>query len=784
MKASRAFLIALVLVMLISACQPSFATPSPTETEAPVAVTEAPVVEESTASSDPTLVDDFEATDLATGQDQYATVGFLTWSDGSPVSIEIVEGGSEVENPPDMPDGNHFIKVSTEIRSGGWGGFSHAFANASLDKWITQDWSAYEGISMWIYGNNTGGSVFIDLLENRAPDSAGDDAERWTYNIIDDFEGWQHFEMPFTEFRRKDIGNGAPNDGQDLVEVHGYAFGAFGSTEMGAQVNYIDDVRLYGIAPIKPLEVTFQKENYSSREGSPVKMTISLNKPSDTPVSVVASMAESQSIANRDYVFEPTKLTFAPGETKISFEINILDDQISDDLEQSVVALSQPEGAIVGLPGRAILTIRDDDPVTPGLIYDFETPPHFVTNEAVSLSLLDIPAGDKLALPDQAETVSVLMVNASKGNGLMSQRFTVPQDWSDKNGLSFWWYGTGSNDKIDVNLQTNQSIRENQDKVLVWSDEFNGPAGASPNFGLWQPELGDGKLNGLPGWGNSELEYYTANPENVSMDGEGNLVITAKQTDPQTNTLQCWYDACEYTSARLITRDAAEFKFGRIEARLKLPTGQGIWPAFWMLGTDLNTVGWPQSGEIDIMELVGRSPDTAYGTIHGPGYAGGASIGSEYKLDSGIFADDFHTFAIEWAPDRIDWYVDDFNFFSATPDTIPAGTEWVYNHPFFIILNIAVGGNFPGNPDATSVYPQTMSVDYVRVYQMPAKYDTYTYSFRDNFTGWQQIDIPFDEMKGKPDATALGNIWQLDFSLAPKSDSVFYMKDLKFIVGE
>jgi hypothetical protein len=174
----------------------------------------------------------------------------------------------------------------------------------------------------------------------------------------------------------------------------------------------------------------------------------------------------------------------------------------------------------------------------------------------------------------------------------------------------------------------------------------------------------------------------------------------------------------EYTSARLITKNKLSLQYGRFEARLKLPYGQGIWPAFWMLGNDIDSVGWPQCGEVDIMENIGKEPAIIHGTIHGPGYSGGSGLSSSYSLPNNQpFADSFHTFAVEWEPNVVRFYCDGILYKTRTPADLPAGKTWVYNHPFFIIMNVAVGGGWPGNPDATTVFPQTMLVDYVRVYQ-------------------------------------------------------------------
>lgn len=248
-----------------------------------------------------------------------------------------------------------------------------------------------------------------------------------------------------------------------------------------------------------------------------------------------------------------------------------------------------------------------------------------------------------------------------------------------------------------------------QVRKFSFSDEFNGPAGSPVDSSKWTLETGGW------GWGNQELEYYTNSTANSFHNGLGSLVIRAVKLSPPL-TLSCWYGPCQYTSARMITKQKFEGKYGRFEARIKIPRGQGIWPAFWLLGNDIDTVGWPACGEIDIMENIGREPNIVHGTIHGPGYSGGAGIGGQYVLQGGgAFADEFHVYAIEWSNGRITWYVDGIAYRTITSAEIPSGTQWVFDHPFFIILNVAVGGSWPGNPDGTTVFPQEMLIDYVRV---------------------------------------------------------------------
>jgi beta-glucanase (GH16 family) len=248
--------------------------------------------------------------------------------------------------------------------------------------------------------------------------------------------------------------------------------------------------------------------------------------------------------------------------------------------------------------------------------------------------------------------------------------------------------------------------------TLAWSDEFNGPAGSAVDGTKWVAEIG----NGSNGWGNQQREYNTNSTKNASMDGAGNLVITAIR-ESLGKRYRCWYGECQYTSARLKTQGRFEQAYGRFEARIRVPFGQGIWPAFWMLGNNIQTAGWPACGEIDIMEHIGREPYNVYGTIHGPGYSGAGGIGAPYTLTSARFTDDFHVFAVEWEPNQIRWYVDGQLYQTRTPADLPPGSAWVFDHPHFIILNLAVGGYWPGDPDSTTVFPQKLYVDYVRVYR-------------------------------------------------------------------
>ena len=232
---------------------------------------------------------------------------------------------------------------------------------------------------------------------------------------------------------------------------------------------------------------------------------------------------------------------------------------------------------------------------------------------------------------------------------------------------------------------------------LFWSDEFSGK---TINPLVWNYDIGGS------GWGNNELEYYTNSSKNVFVTN-GYLVIEARKETYKTNN---------YTSARLLSKDKKSFTYGRIDFRAKLPKGQGIWPALWMLGSNISTKSWPACGEIDIMELLGHEPQKTYGTIHW-GAAGGPSthIGGNYLLNSQTFSDSFHVFSLLWETNKLSFLIDNIPFFSA--DKSQVNGDFPFDKPFFFIMNVAVGGNWPGNPDTTTIFPQRMIVDYVRVFQ-------------------------------------------------------------------
>jgi beta-glucanase (GH16 family) len=308
-----------------------------------------------------------------------------------------------------------------------------------------------------------------------------------------------------------------------------------------------------------------------------------------------------------------------------------------------------------------------------------------------------------LILSPGTVTNTVANLVAPAGTAYVRYQVVFAQGKDNANGsmcfddLALNWFGT----PLPPGVQWN----------IVWSDEFNQPDGSAPDSTKWGYNTGAGV------WGNNELECYTSRTNNARIVG-GQLVIEADQES---------YLSSSYTSARLVTKGKWSWAYGRMEARIKIPRGQGIWPAFWMLGTNINSVSWPTCGEIDIMENIGKTSDQgiAQGAIHGPqsggDYNGGAGVSGTYTLPGGgALADDFHIFAVEWTTNQIKWFVDTNQYFTASPASLPGGATWVFTQPQYLILNIAVGGNWPGNPDGTTVFPQQMLVDYVRVYELTA----------------------------------------------------------------
>lgn len=269
-----------------------------------------------------------------------------------------------------------------------------------------------------------------------------------------------------------------------------------------------------------------------------------------------------------------------------------------------------------------------------------------------------------------------------------------------------------------------------QSYELVWSDEFDGDR---LDTSKWEVMLGDGQSYGLPsGWGNNELQFYRR--ENIEVKN-GYLIITAKKES---------YGGKSYTSGRIRTKGKGDWLYGRFEMRAKLPIGRGIWPAFWMLPSSNKYGGWAASGEIDIMEYIGHEPNRVHGTLHyGGTWPQNVNKGSSYTLSNGTFADDFHTFALEWEPKRMSWFVDGRVFrrtseWYSTNGPYPAP----FDVPFHILINLAVGGNWPGAPDASTQFPQQIIIDYVRVYQIPSAVESTVQKEPDAF---EVLPNPFNQ---------------------------------------
>jgi beta-glucanase (GH16 family) len=432
-------------------------------------------------------------------------------------------------------------------------------------------------------------------------------------------------------------------------------------------------------------------------------------------------------------------------------------------LFMSLRPLSLAAAALLSLPPLVAPASFDS-----ALVDDFSTFPYlWKVSPRVVLNNPEILPGDPLALPGQQAPERVLSVRGGGRAVQVARPYVASSDWSLADGLRFWYYGRGAGGWLALELRDNRAPDPGPAGwQLAWQEEFSGPAGQPVNPARWSPEIGDGTAQGIPGWGNNEREYYTGSPANASLDGQGRLLISVRQAD---GSLSCYYGPCEYTSARLVSRDKVEIGHGRIEARIKVPAGAGLWPAFWALGSNIGQVGWPGSGEIDMMEYVGRNPNEVFGTLHGPGYSGGNGISGSHTLP-GPVSDDFHVFAIEWQRDRIDWSVDGTLYHSATRADVGTN-QWVFDKPFFMILNVAVGGFLGGPVDPALTFPRSMAIDYIRVYTAPDTAERFEGRFQDDFRGWQEVSLPFSgfvrsaqQPVGAPDdGLTLDEVWGYGF---------------------
>jgi beta-glucanase (GH16 family) len=833
------------------------------------------------------VIDDFES-EVApdTPCEPPAPLGFCTFSGaGSSVSI-----ATETTPPAPVLDAvgtpNSVLQLDVDVTS--FAGFIRGFESGG--EWVSQDWSTREGFSLWFYGQNSGTTAFIDILENRNPGSTTDDAERHSVEFIDDFEGWQLLEFPFSSFSRKEIGNGAPNDGFDRFEVHGWALGTLGTG--GPQTFYVDEVSVYGDAGVPPVTVNLTRQNTFVDEGETAQVAVRLNRAlgPDDPDTVSIDYATERSYAIPGEEFTPTSgtLTFTKGgPTELSFAVETFDDSRFEGDEQIVIRLTNAVGAERGSLFQGSVLIVDNDPFDPDEIDQFTQGAYlWDVDGRATLERIRVAQTDDRARPDQdaVEDLAFAQVpqavdievkgnvcRASRGRGVVpvhllstpyfdattvdhttitlggatefrvdrrtgeprrqvadvngdglddlifivraadidapciedllftartfdgepisnvppatsfTRDFALAQDWTGTEAVSFWYHGAGAGEDVVVTLKDNRAPDPGPDGWdLVWSDEFDAPAGTVPDPESWTHEIGDTTPDGKNGWGNDELQYYTDDPANAATDGVGNLVITLEEAD---GTQECYYGPCEFTSARLLTQHKEEFAYGRIESRLKVPDGgAGLWPAFWSLGTDITYNPWPGAGEIDIMEYVSRLPEEIFGTVHGPGYSGGGSIGDIWDFGMPVFeaplagTDDFsndgyHTFTVEWEPNLITWYVDGVQYHQVTPADVPG--PWVFDKPFFLLLNFAIGGNFGGTPNPANDYPQEYLVDYVHVFQGPDTAERFEASFTDDVAGWREVTVPIGDFvrsdvqpDGAPDdGLGLDEVWGVGLTL-------------------
>nr|WP_274387473.1 family 16 glycosylhydrolase [Salsipaludibacter albus] len=725
-----------------------------------------------TAQEAPVLVvDDFES-GLPSGTDgDGVLIGWNTFQDAaSTVAVTTTDAPPAVR--PDAPSDNDVLQLDVDVEA--FAGVTHSFEDAAVTSWTPQDWSSYAGFAVWVFGQDTGTGMFIDVLDNRGEGSTTDDAERWSVSFVDDFSGWRLLEWEWDEFARKNIGNGAPDDGLNLTEVHGWAIGAL--TTDAAVTWYVDDAQVWGT---RPLALGFDRPIFDVDEGSgEAVVTVRLTRPAEDEIVVRAATSPSTdrtssedliATPDRDYVPTSATLTFPLGATTASFTVPLVDDAKDEVPETFLVELTDvPDGLDPGAAGRASVSIVDDDPTDPLLLEDVEelhAPALLDTSDDATMAVREIAAGDADGLPGQGRWEHVLDV---AGPGTVGHDWAFPVDANDTDGLTLWLDGTGTGSELELTVKDDRGPDPGPDGwELAWSDEFDGPAGAPADPADWTYETGGW------GWGNQELQYYTDSTDNAALDGDGNLVITAREVDdPAAAGLPCWYGDCTHTSARLITEGKREFGHGRWEARVKVAEGTGIWPAFWSLGNDFRRVGWPQTGEIDVMEFVGRQPTSIFGTIHGPGYSGGESYGSG-PVDLGEpVGNAYHTFAVEWQDGLITWELDGVQYHTATPADVDPD-EWVFDHPFTLLMNVALGGNFGGPLGDDLDLPQETLFDWVRVWSAPDTAERFTATITDDVDGWREVTVPwsaFERDETQPDGApdnglTLSELWGWELAL-------------------
>ncbi|TQJ31108.1 carbohydrate binding domain-containing protein [Microbacterium sp. SLBN-146] len=704
-------------------------------------------------------VEDFES-ELVLGDP--AAVPPLGWfaaqGAGNVPSFERVADASR----PGAADGNDALSLGFDTSS--WAVVIDTFTTGG-STWDPQDWSAYRGVGFWMRGSNSGAPMFVDVLDNRNPGSTVDDAERMSVRFVDDWTGWRFVELPFADFTRKNIGNGAPDDGFTLTEVHGIGIGVEQTPAPVTPDILIDDITLVGQADAnRPLTINVARAIFTVDEGDDAEVLVRLTRASDEDVTVSyrtdeavdrTSTEDLPATPDVDYVTTSGTVTIPAGSRDAIITVPTIADGKAEVDETFLVRLSDPVGAELNPLAVARVSILDSDEPVAGLLDDFENGTAGLGQIGdATLSTRLIAASDADAYEGQDVFDNVLDID---GNGGYARSFAQPQDWSAQEGIGFWYEGEGDGRDVTLRVQDATPVEAApEDWTLAWSDEFDAPAGTAADSRYWTYETGGW------GWGNDELQYYSDSTDNAAHDGEGNMVITTRAVeDPAAAGLECWYGPCEYTSARLITENKVEVLHGRMEARAQMPAGEaGIWPAIWTLGNDFRDVGWPRTGEIDIMEFVGKLPDEIFGTIHGPGYSGGQAYGDTYDFGENL-GGQWLTFAVEWEEGEIRWYVqrdggEEILYHTATPADV-APSDWVYEHPFTLLMNMAVGGNFGGPLADTLAFPQELKVDYVRVYQAPDAVESFETTFVDDEPGWRFVQLPFADFERsaeQPDGAA------------------------------
>lgn len=702
--------------------------------------------------TEPILIDDFEMEELFLSNDGAGNdIGYVAWGDtGGNVELRLIDAqrGS---------DDTRALVVDYDIAA--FGGFSHVFNDGEVR--ASQDWTSYNTISFWFLGNATDAEIQFEIFDNLNPDVAGDSAERWAFRFVDDSRGWKLVEIPFIDFqRRTDFQpNGALDDGFNLNAVTGYAFGM--PAGIGGNIAVIDDIRISLVEGVdQPAGVGAVLAE--AVEAAPVveRPDIDLAEVEPNP-DLLGSIPFVEPIMVADYetglpyiLADGTAIGYVPfGDTTGNTVIGTT--QINPFTAAAIPEISEFNQALridynIGAYGGYTHALTDGESWisidatnhnamefwlygndTGGIVmvelFDNRAPDSTGdTAERYFYHLLDDFEGwQKVTIPFAFfQRRTDYQPNGAPNDGfnldaVAGYAFSFPVGvgqqtaWVDKVQFTVVedpsTVQIGAEDNRVTSVEVDESITwDSREWELLWSDEFDAEAGTSINEDFWTCRIGGG------GWGNNELQYYTCDEENVAHDGEGNLVITAIEETVDGDT--CWYGECRYTSARIVTQDKVEFTHGRVEARIHIPEGQGMWPAFWMLGADFPEVVWPLSGEIDIMENVGNEPNIVHGSMHGPGYSGGQALGNSYVTDF-TFADDFHVFAIDWDPYVVRWYVDG-EMYGLIPVQALGDSVWVYEDDMFLLLNVAVGGFWPGEPDETTEFPQQMLVDYVRVYQL------------------------------------------------------------------